>query len=136
MHYRTTPEHITILEKNQIFVFGSNLSGYHLGGAAQAAYLNFGAKWGQAVGVQGNSYAIPTIDANVVRTLSTGEILTYVHEFMDWAGQFPEYDFLVTPIGCGIAGLKVYDVAPLFMEAYLYKNIWLPESFWNYLRYN
>lgn len=60
-----TSENITRLEPDDIFVFGSNLDGMHMGGAAWVAYEKFGAKWGQGVGIQGQSYAIPTMQGGV-----------------------------------------------------------------------
>ena len=95
---RTTPEFITSLEPNEIFVFGSNLKGMHGGGAAYIAYRKFGAIMGKGVGLQGQSYAIPTMQGGVET------IRPYVDEFIWFAKQHPELTFLVTRIGCGIAG--------------------------------
>ncbi len=120
---RYTPEHITCLQPNEIFVFGSNLDGFHGGGAARAAYRYFGAIWGQGVGLQGRSYAIPTMQGGVET------IKPYVDQFIDYAREHKEYVFLVTRIGCGIAGFRDEEIAPLFKEAIMLDNIVLPESF-------
>ncbi len=118
-----TPEKITSLASNEIFVFGSNLQGMHGGGAARAAVDKFGAIWGQGTGFQGQSYAIPTMHGGV------DAIKPYVDEFIDFAQSHPEYRFLVTRIGCGIAGFKDEDIAPLFASALNITNIVLPKNF-------
>ncbi len=118
-----TPERITNLRANEIFVFGSNLQGMHGGGAARMAYEKFGAIWGNGVGLQGQCYAIPTMQGGVET------IRPYVDEFIAFAKEHKELTFLVTPIGCGIAGFKAEDIAPLFKEAIVEENIVLPESF-------
>lgn len=129
---RTTPENINSLEENQIFVFGSNLSGIHGKGAAKTA-LNWGAKWRQAKGLQGKTYGIPTKDASIRRTLSIEEIKPFVDEFIEFAKANEKLTFLVTEIGCGLAGLKPEEVAPLFKEAINVFNIHLPSRFWHNL---
>ena len=121
---RITPSWIDSLKENEIFVFGSNLAGMHGGGAARIARLHFGAVMGQGVGLQGQSYAIPTMQGGVET------IRPYVDEFIIFAHQHPDLHFLVTPIGCGIAGFEAEDIAPLFEKAKEMKNISLPESFW------
>lgn len=121
---RITPSWIDSLKENEIFVFGSNLAGMHGGGAARIARLHFGAVMRQGVGLQGQSYAIPTMQGGVET------IRPYVEEFLDFANRHPELHFLVTPIGCGIAGFEAEDIAPLFEKAKEMKNISLPESFW------
>lgn len=120
---RCTPDFIRSLAPNEIFVFGSNLAGMHGGGAARMAMDKFGAVWGQGVGLQGQSYAIPTMHGGVET------IKPYVDEFIEFAKQHPEYKFLVTRIGCGIAGFADEEIAPLFKEAQQLENVWLPESF-------
>ena len=133
---KTTQDIITELNPNEIFVFGSNLDGFHAGGAAFTAFKKFGAKMGQAVGLQGQSYAIPTLShAGGTREhmLSVNEIGNYVSEFLNFAAANPQYEFLVTPIGCGIAGFTPQQIAPLFAEAYNLENVHLPESFINEL---
>ena len=118
-----TPERITELKPNEIFVFGSNLAGAHGGGAARLAYNRFGAIMGQGVGLQGQSYAIPTMQGGVET------IKPYVDEFIEFARQHPEYHFLVTQIGCGIAGFIPMEIAPLFEDALDVENIILPKAF-------
>ena len=122
MEKRTTPEFITSLEPNEIFVFGSNLKGMHGGGAAYIAYRKFGAIMGQGVGLQGQSYAIPTMQGGVET------IRPYVDEFIQFAKQHPELTFLVTRIGCGIAGFTDDEISPLFEHAHGVENIVLPPN--------
>lgn len=121
---RIASSHITTLRPNEIFVFGSNLSGMHGGGAARLAYQKFGAIWGQGVGLQGQSYGIPTMQGGV------DTIKPYVDEFIEFAKTHPQLKFLVTEIGCGIAGFSVEEIAPLFEQAIEVENIYLPERFW------
>ena len=121
---RLTPEKIETLEPNQVFVFGSNLAGEHAGGAARTAVRKFGAVWGQGVGLQGQSYAIPTMQGGV------DTIRPFVDEFIEFAAQHPEMTFLVTRIGCGIAGFTPGEIAPLFARAVALPNVCLPKSFW------
>lgn len=121
---RIASSHITTLQPNEIFVFGSNLSGMHGGGAARLAYQKFGAIWGQGVGLQGQSYGIPTMQGGV------DTIKPYVDEFIEFAKTHPQLKFLVTEIGCGIAGFSVEEIAPLFEQAIEVENIYLPERFW------
>ena len=118
-----TPGMISALQENEIFVFGSNLGGMHGGGAARAAYNRFGAVWGQGVGLQGQSYAIPTMQGGVET------IKPYVDEFIEFAQTHPELKFLVTRIGCGIAGFRDEQIAPLFATAIDKENIILPKEF-------
>ena len=118
-----TPERITELSPNEIFVFGSNLAGSHGGGAALLAYNRFGAIWGQGVGLQGQSYGIPTMQGGVET------IKPYVDEFIEFAKQHPEFKFLVTRIGCGIAGFRDEEIAPLFNDAIDVENVILPKDF-------
>ena len=127
---RTTPENINSLTENQIFVFGSNLSDRHGKGAAKTA-LGWGAKWGQSKGLQGRTYGIPTKDASIRRTLTIEEIKPFVDEFIEFAKANENLTFLVTEIGCGLAGLKPKEVAPLFKEAINVFNIHLPFRFWH-----
>ena len=119
---RTTPEFITSLEPNEIFVFGSNLKGMHGGGAAYIAYRKFGAIMGQGVGLQGQSYGIPTMQGGVET------IRPYVDEFIEFAKEHPTLTFLVTRIGCGIAGFTDDEISPLFKEAHEVDNIVLPPN--------
>lgn len=117
-----TPDYITSLAENEIFVFGSNLSGMHGGGAARIAYERFGAEWGVGVGRTGQCYAIPTMQGGVET------IRPYVDEFIAYAGQHPELLFLVTRIGCGIAGFTDQQIAPLFAAAHNLPNVTLPQA--------
>lgn len=118
-----TPENITHLEPDDIFVFGSNLEGRHMGGAARVAYEKFGAVWGQGVGMQGQSYAIPTMQGGIET------IKPYVDQFIKLACEWDQNTFYVSRIGCGIAGFTDEEIAPLFDEAYDLYNVRLPKSF-------
>ncbi len=129
---RITPEDITRLEDDHIFVFGSNQSGRHGKGAARQA-LGWGAVWGQAEGLQGRTYGIPTKDRTIRRTLSIDEIRPYVERFLECAKTHPELTFLTTSIGCGLAGMKPKKIAPLFLGAIELDNVYLPERFWRKL---
>lgn len=124
---RIAPDHISDLRENEIFVFGSNLAGMHAGGAARLAFRKFGAVWGQGVGLQGRSYAIPTMQGDVET------IRPYVVEFIAFAAARPQLTFLVTQIGCGIAGFSPRQIAPLFESARHVENIFLPSCFWDIL---
>lgn len=107
-----------------IFVFGSNLDGRHGKGAALCARNNHGAIYGQGVGLQGNSYAIPTKD-KYLKTLSLDKIKPYVDDFLKFASEHPELEFEVTKIGCGLAGYKEIDISPMFESAP--RNCHLPD---------
>lgn len=122
MAQHITPEFIKSLKPNEIFVFGSNLAGMHGGGAAYAAFKSFGAEWGVGVGRTGQCYAIPTMQGGVET------IRPYVDEFIEYAKQHPELLFLVTRIGCGIAGFTNEEIAPLFRAAFEMENVALPEG--------
>lgn len=116
-----TPEFITRLAADEVFVFGSNLAGMHGGGAARMAYEQFGAEWGVGVGPTGQCYAIPTMQGGI------DTIRPYVDEFIVYAKQHSDKRFLVTRIGCGIAGFTDEEIAPLFREALAIPNIALPQ---------
>ena len=118
-----TSERISELRENDIFVFGSNLAGAHGGGAAWLAYNRFGAVWGEGVGMHGRTYAIPTMQGGV------DTIKPYVDDFILFAKEHRELTFLVTRIGCGIAGFRDEEIAPLFREAICVENIILPKEF-------
>lgn len=126
---RVTPARITDLQPDQIFVFGSNEAGHHDGGAARFAVDHFGAIYGQGVGLQGQSYAIPTMG------LTRDAIERYVYEFIAFADCHPQMTFFVTRIGCGIAGFTDEEIAPLFARAYSLQNVHLPMEFWKILSY-
>lgn len=118
-----TPENISHLNPNEVFVFGSNIQGSHGGGAALVARKLFGAVMGQGVGLQGQSYAIPTMQGGVET------IRPYVDEFIKFAKNHPRLTFYVTRIGCDIAGFKDKEIAPLFNAAYDLTNVILPKQF-------
>ena len=120
---KISPDHIVSLQPDEIFVFGSNLAGMHAGGAARLALTQFGAVWGQGVGLQGQSYAIPTMQGGIET------IKPYVDEFIEFASLNPQLNFLVTEIGCGIAGFTPEEIAPLFDAAKTRENIPLPRRF-------
>ncbi len=122
-HLRYTPDNISSLGEDEIFVFGSNLAGNHAGGAARVALERFGAVMGQGVGIQGRSYAIPTMQGGVE------SIRPYVDDFFELAEEWDQTTFLVTRIGCGIAGFTDEEIAPLFDRALDMYNVVLPESF-------
>ena len=112
---------ITELDQNEIFVFGSNGQGAHMGGAAATAVNKFGAVMGQAEGLQGQSYAIDTMDGVEV-------MKEQIDRFIEFAAKHPELTFYVTEIGCGIAGYTPDQVAPFFEKATY--NVILPDSFY------
>jgi len=130
---RISPKYIKELNENEIFVFGSNEGGRHGRGAAKLALDQFGAIYGQAEGLQGSSYGIPTKDKTVKITLTTEEIQKYVDNFITFAIDNNHLIFLVTEIGCGLAGHDPRDIAPLFKKVKSVKNIYLPERFWDNL---
>ena len=100
--------------------------GFHGAGAAQFAFQNRGAQWGKSVGLMGESYAIPTKDKNIRYTLPLNTIKIYVDEFLEETKLHPELHFQVTRIGCGLAGLKDSQIAPMFVHANKadYPNVW------------
>jgi hypothetical protein len=125
---KITPKNIKSLKENEIFVFGSNLSGRHGKGAAKTA-MNWGAKYGKAEGLYGQTYALPTVNYTVTRKLPLHEIEEFVKNFIQFAKDNPNKEFLVTDIGCGLAGYLPQDIAPFFKEAIGIKNIHLPINF-------
>ena len=118
-----TPENINSLSPDEVFVFGSNLYGHHGGGAARAALNKFGAILGQGVGLQGQSYAIPTMQGGVET------IVPYVDEFINFTKEHLDKFFYVTRIGCGIAGFRDEEIASLFKMALNLNNVCLPKTF-------
>lgn len=126
---RITPEDIKRLNADEIFVFGSNESGIHGSGAAKLA-LQFGARYGQGFGTSGSTFALPTKDWEI-ETLPLYIIDNYVQRFLSFARteRVKGFKFLITQIGCGLAGYTPRDVAPLFEDAIDYKNVYLPQSF-------
>ena len=123
---RITPDMITRLAPNEVFVFGSNDQGLHYGGAARTAVRYFGAIMGQGNGLQGKIYGINSMSG-------LGVMGERVKEFCEFAKAHPEKRFLVTEIGCGIAGYSVSEVAPLFECCRDVENVTLPASFWDLL---
>lgn len=115
-----TPENITSLLPGQVFVFGSNVKGHHAGGAAKVAVERFGAVWGRGEGLQGNCYAIPTMEG-------IDSLRMAVSRFLYFAATNPSLEFLVTKIGTGIAGYTVDEIAPLFADAA--PNVIVPAEF-------
>jgi hypothetical protein len=125
---KTTPDNIRTLTENQIFVFGSNLSGVHAGGAARLAHDRFGAVWGKGLGHYGDSYALPTMDENL-QPLPLERIAEFVGEFLRFAAARQDLEFLVTAVGCGIARFTADEIAPLFAGAADLSNVSLPALF-------
>lgn len=123
--FSITPNKITELSRREVFVFGSNLQGHHGGGAARTAMDKFGAQWGVGVGPTGQCYAIPTMQGGVET------IEPYVDQFLEYAKNNPDTRFLVTRIGCGIAGFDDMQIAPLFEKAVNLPNVALPRVWWN-----
>ncbi len=126
---RITPDSITKLAGNEIFVFGSNLAGRHGLGAAKTA-MKWGAIYGQGFGPQGQTFGIPTMNSVITSKLSLPSISGYVKSFIEYAKHLPSFRFLVTEIGCGLAGWTPDDIAPLFKDAIDIPNITLPKNFW------
>lgn len=129
---KITPEEITQMGPDDIFVFGSNESGFHGAGAAYTA-LSFGAKIGKGFGHKGNSFAIPTKDW-LIKQLPLNVIKFYVDRFIAYTETFPDYNYYVTKIGCGLAGYKVENIAPLFKSLVGKHNIYLPQDFIDYYK--
>lgn len=127
-----TPDYIDKLLPKQVFVFGSNVLGYHTGGASATARKKFGAVWGQSEGLQGQSYAIPVDYGKDVR--NDLEVKAAIDRFITFAKEHDELFFLVTRIGCGIAGYQEEEMAPFFMEALELRNVSLPKSFVDILK--
>ena len=121
-----TPENITELKPNEVFVFGSNLAGIHGAGAARFAHKVFGAEFGVGIGMTGKCYALPTKDRDIW-TLPLNRIEEYVIDFLDYAKENLDKTFLVTQIGCGLAGFAPEDIAPMFKVHP--KNVILPKEF-------
>lgn len=127
---KLSPEKIEKLKPNEVFVFGSNEAGIHGAGAASLALICFGAKMGEGIGHYGQSYAIPTKDDRI-KTLNLGKIKKYINDFIDYAKRRKELNFLVTEIGCGLAGYTPVQIAPMFKRVKDEKieNIFLPSRF-------
>lgn len=121
-----TPENITHLEPNQIFVFGSNLAGRHGGGAAKLALDKFGANYGQGIGLQGQSYALPTLDKDF-KKLPLEDIQKHLSDLSIFAQSRPDLQFLLTLIGCGLAGFTVEEIKSILPK--FPDNVLLPIQF-------
>lgn len=126
---RVSPERIDSLEPNQVFVFGSNKAGMHGGGAAAFAHRRFGAEWGVGEGMTGKCYALPTMEGE--KSLAEA-----VDRFTEHASADTDHIFLVTAVGCGIAGYTPEEVAPYFTKAASLPNVYLPQCFWEVLDRN
>jgi hypothetical protein len=113
------PDGVAPTEPGVVFVFGSNLSGLHGGGAAREAFEHFGAVWGLpgAIGRHGNSYAIPTKDYGIRDSLPLHGVETNIANFIAYAKLHPDTKFFVSRIGCGLAGFRDEQIAPLFVSA-------------------
>jgi hypothetical protein len=122
-----TPENITHLEPEQIFVFGSNLAGVHGAGAASLA-RKWGAEWGKGYGLFGQTYALPTKDRDI-ETLSIGDIRIFVSRLKACIKENPDLHFLITKVGCGLAGYSEKDIGPLFEDFLDIPNCSLPIEF-------
>ena len=125
-NHRVASDDIDFLKSEQIFVFGSNKEGNHYGGAAAYAHKYFHAKWGIGEGLTGMCYALPTMDG-------LEELEKAVGRFTEQALADPEHNYLVTAVGCGIAGYTPKEVAPMFLEAASLPNVYLPQCFWDVL---
>jgi hypothetical protein len=128
---KITPEIITELKEDEVFVFGSNEAGRHGGGAARLAHQKFGAVMGVGFGHQGQSFAIPTLDWQVGR-MDLSIVEMYISRFLNYAAINPELTFYVTKIGCGIAGYEICDIAHLFLNKFKSPNVALPREFVDY----
>ena len=128
MEKKFTPDNIQELKENQIFVFGSNMNGNHAGGAARLAVEKFGAIMGRAEGIQGQSYAIPTLDENMEK-VAEEDLINYLADLRHFANEHPEKEFLLTAIGTGIAGFDTNYMAYMVLRANLPGNVTIPEEF-------
>lgn len=125
---KVTSNNITELKQNEIFVFGSNLAGVHGAGAAYLAHRKFGAEWGVGEGITGNCYALPTKNKHI-ETLSLAEIKKSVGLLYHTAKVLSKLHFLITEVGCGLAGYTPNDIAPLFSDFLSLENVSLPKRF-------
>lgn len=130
---RITPELITDLGPDEIFVFGSNQPGRHGRGSAKTA-MRWGAKYGHGEGLVGRTYALPTKGQDLRQSLSLAQIGGHVDRFLACARGAPALTFLVTRVGCGLAGYRPEQIAPLLAGAVALPNVHLPAVFWWHLR--
>jgi hypothetical protein len=133
MDNRTTPDLIAELAEGQVFVFGSNYAGRHGKGAALTA-MQWGARYGTGEGLAGRTYALPTKGHDLRLPLSIARIGLHVDKLVACARQNPGLTFLVTEVGCGLAGYGPKQIAPLFTVAATVENIHLPVPFWQWLK--
>jgi hypothetical protein len=129
---KITPENIDTLAPNEVFVFGSNLAGSHGGGAAWAAYNKFGAIMGQAEGLQGQSYAFPTLNENYLK-LPQSVLKEKAQALLNIIKEQPGTIFLITKVGLGIAGYQIYEIAHLFTAFLDIPNCSLPAEFISFI---
>lgn len=127
---RITPEKLTVLNRNDVVLIGTNESGIHGAGIADHAYKNWGAVMGQGFGAMGQCFGLPTKDWEIV-SLDPHIINQYVQRYIVWTQlrQNKKRTHYVTQVGCGLAGFTPEEIAPMFAECIDMKNIWLPESF-------
>ncbi len=113
------------LKDNQVFIFGSNLAGRHAGGAARQAHEDFRAEWGVGEGLTGKCYAFPTLDENHQKR-SDEDLKESVKKL--WLTVVANHDkeFLLTKVGCGIAGYSENYMRDLFKG--FPKNLIKPEN--------
>lgn len=144
--YTFTPDYIEDLHPSEVFVFGSNANGEHIGGAANLAFQRFGAVWGVGEGLRGNSYALPTLNRNMRRVSLVSLTYSFKLLFREVDAN-PEMVFLLTKVGCGIAGYSPEEVASVFWSALqvfyegrwstrvgcLPENLVIPEAFYDYM---
>lgn len=140
-----TPEKISKLPSDSVFVFGSNTHGYHCGGAAFTASVHFGAVLGQSEGAQGRSYAIPTIifKPNRACKVPVDDLKKYLLRFFEYVKSKSNLVFYMTKIGCGIAGWKVDEIMSVIVDVIVQNNItplptnivW-PKEFYEILKSN
>lgn len=122
------------MKSTKIFVFGSNTEGRHGAGAALNARQQWGAIYGQSKGLQGRSYAIITKDLSKgYRSVSLESIQDQVNELWEFVRNNQDKEFFVSAIGCGLAGFKIEEIAPMFYTFLDFKNVELNEDFKNYL---
>ncbi len=133
MNYQNkiSADYITELRPDEVFVFGSNLSGLHAGGAAKMAHQKFGAQWGVGEGMTGQCYAFPTVYYELERSLTLDEISDCVQRFLEVVKTNPQKKFLLTKVGCAIAGFTPEQIAPLFERAIDIENIYIPQEFYD-----
>lgn len=124
---------MTAPARDEMFVFGSNLRGAHGAGAAFIARRDYGAALGQGIGVTGSCYAIPTKDENI-RSMDLFRINEHVCDFVTYVQNHPNLKFFITKVGCGLAGFKSEEIAPMFHQIAENENCSFPEEWAPYLK--